>query len=189
VKGMTTVSVEHNFETAHRLPFLGGKCQNLHGHSWFTEVSMANMAQLGGINKHGISIEYGLAKKVIREWIDTNLDHGTMLGAADPLARFSFRTQLGKVFIFGSDDGDYPAGSITDVYPELPWPTVEAVARMLASKLQTVLRLACGPYIFISSVNVRETDVNSSLYNVDVDWAMHQTGLYSELVERQHEAQ
>jgi 6-pyruvoyltetrahydropterin/6-carboxytetrahydropterin synthase len=165
LQGTTVVSVKHNFETAHRLPFLGGKCQNLHGHSWHARIGLLNTHYPEGINEHGISIEYGLVKNVIRGWIDSHLDHGTMLGAQDTLAQFSFRTQLGKVFIFGSEfEGEYPAGSITGVYTELPWPTVEAVAKMLADKLQEALEQSCGSHIWIDTVEVRETAVNSSVY-------------------------
>lgn len=157
MKGITTVSVEHNFETAHRLPFLGGKCQNLHGHSWKVRVIMTNLAHERGVNEHGVSIEYGLAKKVIRGWIDKHLDHGTMLGIDDRLACSDICLVMGKVFIFGDALG----------YEDKPWPTVEAVAEMLAVKLQEQLTEACGPYIYINAVQVRETAVNESTFLCD----------------------
>src|SRR5882724_4774505 len=169
--GVSVVTVSHNFETAHRLPFLGGKCQNLHGHSWEVEVGLANPAFLSGINEHGISIEYGLAKKVIRSWIDDKLDHGTMLGTDDALARSSDTLdEMGKVFIFGRplDDFDQTLQhGVSDTYLDLPWPTVEAVARMLHSKLQAALTESCGEYIMVDMIRVEETEVNASLYIPD----------------------
>lgn len=168
-EGMSLVSVAHNFETAHRLPFLGGKCQNLHGHSWKVEVGMCNSVQDGGINDHGISIDFGLAKTVIRKWIDTHLDHGTMLGRDDLLARDAKMSAiLGKVFFFGVTDIDW-GPEVTGSHPGLPWPTVEAVARMLGDKLQVALHDACGPYIYITHVRVQETATNCSVYLPDLE--------------------
>jgi len=162
MSGTSIVTVKHNFETAHRLPFLGGKCQNLHGHSWNVEVGLLNTAWPEGINEHGISVEYGLAKSTIRKWIDAHLDHGTMLGDSDSL--IDHVEALGKVFIFGRHDVVYDFSYVIGTYKKLPWPTVEAVAIMLAEKLQRALEEACGPYIWVDSVRVEETAVNSSIY-------------------------
>lgn len=166
-QGTTIVTVKHNFETAHRLPFLGGKCVNLHGHSWNVEVGLLNTAFPEGINEHGISIEYGLVKRTIRSWIDAQLDHGTMLGVDDPLASESLTVgDLGKVFLFGRPQKPDMCmwNGITSIYYDLPWPTVEAVARMLAHKLQSALNDTCGQYVWIDSVRVEETAVNSSVF-------------------------
>ncbi len=170
MNGTSIVQVTHNFETAHRLPFLGGKCQNLHGHSWKVEVGLINTAHEGGINEYGISIEYGLAKGTIRKWIDDHLDHGTMLGANDNLAgHISTLQALGKVFLFGSEAEIYEDRyGVVGGYSSLPWPTVEAVARMLADKLQAVLHDACGPYIYIDGIRLEETAVNATFYMPDV---------------------
>lgn len=165
MEGTSVVTVSHNFETAHRLPFLGGKCVNLHGHSWKVEVSLLNTVHDGGINQAGIAVEYGLAKKIIRKWIDDHLDHGVMLGSSDELVVDGVHKHFGKVFLFGASGS--PA-HLTGTYFELPWPTVEAVGRMLAAKLQDVLHEACGPYIYIDMIRVQETDTNASLYMPDV---------------------
>lgn len=164
----TMIQVRHNFETAHRLPFLGGKCANLHGHSWNATISLVNVAQAHGVNGDGISVEYALVKKVIRTWIDDKLDHGTMLGYNDLLVRDpNISRLLGKVFIFGVTDINW-GDEITDSYSGYTWPTVEAVAEMLAVKLQKQLTEACGKYIRIESVDLDETAVNSVTYIADI---------------------
>jgi 6-pyruvoyltetrahydropterin/6-carboxytetrahydropterin synthase len=164
VTAQHAISISHNFETAHRLPFLGGKCVNLHGHSWHVDVHIINRAYSMGINDHGVSIEFGLAKKVIRNWIDHRLDHGVMLGVDDTLAMDRNITDLmGKVFLFGSATL-FKDDEITDFYEAMPWPTVEAVAQMLAVKLQEQLIKACGPYIYVISTRVLETSTNAALY-------------------------
>lgn len=134
------VTVKHNFETAHRLPCLPGKCQSLHGHSWWVEWLFDEE-----MDSNGITLEYGALKKKLRTWVDHNLDHGTMLGADDNLVEF--KEMLGKTFIFG------PGGE----YPWRPWPTVEAVAEMLASE---PLRGLPQPI----EVRVQETHVNSAIW-------------------------
>ena len=78
---MHRVSVAHTFEAAHRLPHLPGKCVSLHGHSWRVEVTVTAPRP----DRNGIVVEFGAWKKALRSWIDQHLDHGTMLGADDPL--------------------------------------------------------------------------------------------------------
>lgn len=136
-----SVSVSHNFETAHRLPQLGGKCFNLHGHSWWTEITVAAPA----LDNNGIVVEFGAFKRQVREWIDTHLDHGAMLGTGDPL--LPVLTAMGsKVFEF-----------------EDRWPTVEATAELLASIASGLLAdVQHAPGARVVRVDVRETAVNQA---------------------------
>lgn len=158
VLGQVSLAVEHNFETAHRLPFLGGKCENLHGHSWHTKVHFQAYDMPGGMDENGISIEYASVKKVVRQWIDTELDHGTMLGMEDPLVESDVYEMLGKVFLFGT--GNNAGQPIKGDYEHRPWPTVEAVSEMLCVKLQEQF----GDSLWIIGVEVRETDVNTATF-------------------------
>ncbi|WP_018807408.1 6-pyruvoyl trahydropterin synthase family protein [Salinispora arenicola] len=112
-----TVAVKHNFETAHRLPHLGGKCQSLHGHSWWAEITLAAPYDPDA----GTVAEFGTVKTRLRSWIDEHLDHGVMLGLADPLAG-PLNAHGCKVYRFG-------AAHLSD---GLGWPTVENVAALLA---------------------------------------------------------
>ena len=115
------VTVRHNFETAHRLPHLGGKCTNLHGHSWWVEVSA-----VAPTLDSGTVVEFGTFKSALRSWIDTYLDHGAMLGFDDPMAKL-LADHGSKLFRFGAPDplpAEEPAS-------DLPHPTVEAVAVLL----------------------------------------------------------
>lgn len=136
-----SVAVCHNFETAHRLPELGGKCFNLHGHSWWTEITVA----APGLNEQGIVVEFGAFKRGVREWIDEHLDHGAMLGTGDPLLAI-LRSQGSKVFEFEDE-----------------WPTVEATAGLLASVASGILAsVPHAPGTRVVSVDVRETAVNKA---------------------------
>lgn len=135
------VTVRHNFETAHRLPHLEGKCQSLHGHSWWAEVTVS-----GPELAAGVLIEFGPFKRELRAWIDENLDHGTMLGPGDPLLPL-LRAHDCKVHV------------IED------WPTVENTAAMLAFRAQLILgTMVRAPGAAVTRVLVRETAVNEAAW-------------------------
>lgn len=139
---MRSVTVRHNFETAHRLPHLQGKCQSIHGHSWWANITVAaeDVAD-------GLVVEFGPFKAGIRDWIDTNLDHGSMLGPDDPLVPV-LRSQGCKVH-------------------EVPgWPTVENVAEMIATHAADVLAtLVRAPGAKVTHVRVTETHVNEATWS------------------------
>lgn len=136
-----TVSVRHNFETAHRIPHLAGKCVSLHGHSWWATVTIA-APEL----HRGAVVEFGTLKRELRHWIDTNLDHGTMLGPEDPLLPI-LREHGCKV------------------YPVVDWPTVENVAELLAQVAAGILdTLDRAPGAYVASVHVTETHVNAATW-------------------------
>lgn len=141
---MHAVTVRHNFETAHRLPHLPGKCQSLHGHSWWAHVTVTAPALAAGC-----IVEFGAFKAGLREWIDTRLDHGSMLGPEDPLVPV-LRGQGCKVH-------------------EVPgWPTVENVAAMIAAEAQTVLSaLVVAPGASVTAVRVTETHVNEASWQAE----------------------
>lgn len=139
------VTVRHNFETGHRLPHLSGKCENLHGHSWWAEVTVSARSLT-----EGTVVEFGALKAALRGWIDVNLDHGLMLGTADPLSEL---LQLyGKVFVFGLEE------HATD----LAYPTVENVAVLLARVGNACLLQLGARGVAVSHVKVCETHVNAA---------------------------
>ncbi|GAA0988361.1 MULTISPECIES: 6-pyruvoyl trahydropterin synthase family protein [Nocardiopsidaceae] len=149
------VTVRHNFETAHRLPHLGGKCTNLHGHSWWVEVSAVAPAL-----DSSTVVEFGAFKAELRSWIDTHLDHGAMLGVDDPLAKV-LADHGSKLFRFGAPQ-PLPAEEFA---ANLPHPTVEAVAVLLGRVAMDVLvGLGHAPGARIEGVRVTETHVNSALW-------------------------
>jgi len=152
------ITIEHNFETAHRLPILQGKCENIHGHSWVVTVLIE-----GPLDEVGIIAEFGRVKSLIREWIDKYLDHGAMLGWQDNL-RTAFIEDGTKVFWFGPQENPTPR-ELYPGYSELPWPTVEAVAQMLGQRLEVVLSNYFPQRLFqITQIDLQETKVNGAGY-------------------------
>ncbi|WP_328638391.1 6-carboxytetrahydropterin synthase [Streptomyces canus] len=137
-----TVSVRHNFETAHRLPHLPGKCESLHGHSWWATFTVTAPELSPG----GLVVEFGPFKKLVRQWIDEHLDHGTMLGPEDPLLAVL-----------------RAAGCKT--YRVEGWPTVENVAALLGNMAGRALdHLVRAPGAYVSSVHLTETHVNAATW-------------------------
>ena len=151
-----SVAVRHNFETGHRLPHLAAeKCHALHGHSWWVEVEVSR-SYLDG---DGCVVEFGDLKKHLRAWIDSRLDHGLMLGLADPLT--DILPNYGKCFIFGEGGPDVD----TD---DLPWPTVENVAVLLSRVTTYILNeMGASRDTFCSRVTVNETHVNTATWTHD----------------------
>lgn len=67
---MYEVTIIKSFSAAHMLKAIGGKCEELHGHNFKVEVTVA--AQ--DLNKSGISIDFRNVKEWLQEVLD-NLDH------------------------------------------------------------------------------------------------------------------
>lgn len=148
------VTVKHNFETAHRLPHLAGKCVSLHGHSWWASITIAAPT----LSAAGTVVEFGPFKRHLRAWIDSNLDHGTMLGVDDPLYG-PLLYEGCKVYQFGGPD---PHGYAQG----LSWPTVENVATVLARVAADIVGVTdVPPGAHVASVTVRETHVNAATWS------------------------
>jgi 6-pyruvoyltetrahydropterin/6-carboxytetrahydropterin synthase len=164
---MHSISIRHNFEAAHRLPHLKGKCQSVHGHSFWAEVTIGTDVRLPA---SGIVVEYAEAKQFVRNWIDRFWDHGILLGAQDPLVKAAKAGEyagasdvtdlLGKTYLFGGRlAGD--------------WPTVETLAWHLGvivanwcrdRNVPNVERDTRGPHLVCEQVTIRETAVNAATW-------------------------
>jgi 6-pyruvoyltetrahydropterin/6-carboxytetrahydropterin synthase len=67
---MYVIKILSHFSGAHRLRSLHGKCENLHGHNWKVEVSVAARR----LNQEGIVIDFQVLKKKVEEVLK-GLDH------------------------------------------------------------------------------------------------------------------
>lgn len=138
------IAVDVKFEAGHRLPHIPGKCQSLHGHSWHAKIEVT--APLGQDDR-GMVVEFSPFKRQLRDWIDTHLDHGLMLGHDDPL--LPVLIEHGKVCAFTAYDYN--------------WPTVENVAVLIARVAQGILAgVPHAPQAYVSRVDVREKHDNSA---------------------------
>jgi 6-pyruvoyltetrahydropterin/6-carboxytetrahydropterin synthase len=151
------ITVEHSFESGHRLPHLGGKCSSLHGHSWSVAVTVTAPE----LSPEVTVVEFGALKVGLRQWIDEHLDHATMLGARDRLIA-PLMAEGSRVFRFGVD---HPADIAEEFAFGLLWPTVEAVAVLLGRVAErTLAGLPCADGARVERVLVRETRLNTAVY-------------------------
>lgn len=138
------IRIRHNFETAHRLPFLEGKCQSIHGHSWWVEWAFE-----APMDQNSLTINFSDVKKELRGWVDTYLDHGAMLGIRDPFLPV-LRDFDSKVYTFGDQGNIWTS--------DLKWPTVEAVAVLLT---RVAIDNIANPY----GIEIVETEVTEKYDN------------------------
>ena len=68
--GMYEITVTSHFSGAHRLRYLHGKCEELHGHNWKVEVSVAS----NRLGKEGVVIDFGVLKQKVENVLKP-LDH------------------------------------------------------------------------------------------------------------------
>ena len=67
---MYEITVNKSFSAAHIIKDIGGKCEELHGHNFIVEVSLAAST----LNKEGLLIDF----RIVKGWIDElfeALDH------------------------------------------------------------------------------------------------------------------
>ncbi len=67
---MFELTVTSHFSGAHRLRYLHGKCEELHGHNWKVEVSVTSLK----LNPEGIVIDFNVLKQKLEKILKT-LDH------------------------------------------------------------------------------------------------------------------
>ena len=67
---MYEIGVTSHFSGAHRLRYLHGKCEELHGHNWKVEVSVVS----NRLGKEGVVIDFGILKQKV-EKVLKSLDH------------------------------------------------------------------------------------------------------------------
>lgn len=146
---MHSITIRHNFEAGHRLPHLPGKCQSLHGHSFWAEVEIQGQCT----DDDGILVEYAEAKRYLRKWVDDNWDHGLILGEEDPLV--AILMPHGKVYVLHG-----------------LWPTVETLALALGSTMEgwchdrnrDPIGRQTKPTIHVRRCTITETSVNAATW-------------------------
>ena len=67
---MYEVTILTHFSGAHRLRYLHGRCEELHGHNWKVEVSGVSRR----LRKEGIALDFGILKQEVAKVIQS-LDH------------------------------------------------------------------------------------------------------------------
>jgi len=77
------VTKEIHFCYGHRLLNYDGKCRHLHGHNGKVEIEVVSEK----LDSRGMVIDFGDINKVVKTWIDQELDHKMLLCKEDPLLK------------------------------------------------------------------------------------------------------
>jgi len=64
------ITILAHFSGAHRLRYLHGQCEALHGHNWKIEVSVTSRR----LGKDGVALDFGILKQEVANVLKT-LDH------------------------------------------------------------------------------------------------------------------
>ena len=147
----TAITVRHNMEMAHRLYLTPGKCENIHGHSWWVELILH-----GTVNDQGLleGLNFTDVKRSFRQHLDSHFDHRLLLNAEDPFAH---------TVHYDLDTGPAHIDPRTGLYGILPGlqimegdPTTENVAIAISA-------WAGNEFHLDNKVVVHETSVNSAV--------------------------
>jgi 6-pyruvoyltetrahydropterin/6-carboxytetrahydropterin synthase len=76
---MITCTRRIEFDAAHRIMNHESKCKMLHGHRYAIEATFTAKK----LDKLGRVIDFGEVRQMLGSWIDSNLDHNTILSEAD----------------------------------------------------------------------------------------------------------
>ena len=105
---MYSVTKRIDFCYGHRLLDYDGICKHPHGHNAVVEIEI----EAGTLDRRNMVADFSDIKRVVKSWIDRELDHKMILRADDPLADLLQR--IGEpVFIVDSN------------------PTVERISRLI----------------------------------------------------------
>jgi 6-pyruvoyltetrahydropterin/6-carboxytetrahydropterin synthase len=144
------IQVRHNIEVAHRLSLLEGKCENIHGHSMWVELSLIghHLNDRGIIcDEAGFPFEFSEVKKRFRTYLDTHYDHHLLLNQNDVWAQIAYvdrherRQLLPGLQTFPGD------------------PSTENLALWIA-------QWAANEFTCDANVKVQETSVNAAVMGV-----------------------
>ena len=79
------ITKQFTFETGHALFGYDGKCRNVHGHSYKLSVTVIGQPiKESNHVKHGMVIDFGDLKKIVKEEIVDVFDHATVFNKNTP---------------------------------------------------------------------------------------------------------
>ncbi len=137
-------------EMAHRLHLTPGKCENIHGHSWWVTLTVWGQVDSNGLLQ---GIDFGEAKSFLRGYMDEKYDHHLLLNSQDPFARA----------LYNSDSAGRPTGD-RSVLPGLVKfrgdPTTELIAARIGEDMLAGFSRRWN--VDELAVDVWETSVNNA---------------------------
>lgn len=108
---MYSVTKRIEFCYGHRLLDYDGICKHPHGHNAVAEIEV----RTGGLDNRAMVVDFSDIKRVVKGWIDRELDHKMILRHDDPLVE-PLRALNEPVYVLDSN------------------PTVERIAKLIFDK-------------------------------------------------------
>jgi 6-pyruvoyltetrahydropterin/6-carboxytetrahydropterin synthase len=78
---MYRISKSVTFCYGHRLLNYSGKCRHLHGHNARAVISLES----SGLDERGMVEDFTAVKELVREWLNSEIDHTLLLHHDDPV--------------------------------------------------------------------------------------------------------
>jgi 6-pyruvoyltetrahydropterin/6-carboxytetrahydropterin synthase len=78
---MYRISKSVTFCYGHRLLNYSGKCRHLHGHNARAVISLES----SGLDERGMVEDFTAVKELVREWLNSEIDHTLLLHRDDPV--------------------------------------------------------------------------------------------------------
>jgi len=147
----TSIKIKHNMEMAHRLYQTPGKCQSIHGHSWWVTLELHGQTDSKGLLQ---GLDFGTAKMVLREYMDRCYDHHLLLNDQDPFAKPLWTDAIPRV---GGKDVSVELPGLVKFYGD---PTTELIAAKIGRDMLSSFSKTCG--IDELAVDVWETATNNA---------------------------
>ena len=132
---MYSVTKRIEFCYGHRLLDYDGMCKHPHGHNAVAEIEI----QADGLDARNMVADFGDIKRIVKGWVDREIDHRMILRHDDPLVK-PLQALGEPVYLLDSN------------------PTVERIARLIFDK-------AREHGLDIVSVRVWETPTSVATYN------------------------
>lgn len=141
------ISKEIEFDAGHRVPGHIGKCRNPHGHRYRVRVTCeGNIIEDKDRSDHGMLVDFGDLKTIMKTRIHDRLDHGFMVYVGD--------AELMKIFY----DHDWKI-------IEFGWvPTAENIARWIWLSIKRDIEQEFGDDLHLTEVAVWETPTSVAYY-------------------------
>ena len=146
---MYKIEAKFIFHYAHRLMkknskefYPKSKCGSLHGHEGVVLVEFKN----NFLNEYGFVIDFSEIKTKIKQWIDNNWDHATII---------NYQDEKLKKFLYGEGDRYF-------IMPEEYTTSAESLAKYLYNIIKSSF-----DNVQLSKVTVHETSNNKATYYVE----------------------
>lgn len=134
-----------DFSAAHRLvKNYHGKCNHLHGHNYALKITLAANALSA---EQDLVIDFSVARAVCNKWVQTHIDHSTLVFEQDkPLVDF-LKKEKQKHFLMRYNT------------------TVECLAKAIYENLTSALITECEGDYCLQQVEVHESRECSVIYS------------------------